>query len=324
MIIRTDASIQIGSGHVMRCLTIAESLKRQGCLVSFWMDPLQGNLINYVKEQGFEHILEAEYADLYIVDHYGIDEKWENIHRKYTNKIMVIDDLANRSHDCDLLLDQNVVPNFEKRYKTLIPQNCKTLLGPKYLILRDEFIKARQLLNGERRNVERLLIFMGGTDPTNETMKVLRALTETSHIFYHIDVVVGNGNTQKDVIKKICEERGYHYHCQINYIANLMQQADFSIGAGGSTTWERCYVGLPSSSTMVAENQRQATKYAAELGAVLNLGWHNEVTVETYTNLLNTIKTKELQLSKIRKIGLLLTENEVPNPWINEIMELLS
>lgn len=324
MIIRTDASIQIGSGHVMRCLTIAENLKRQGCLVSFWMEPLQGNLIDYVKEQGFEHILEAEHADLYIVDHYGIDEKWENIHRKYTNKIMVIDDLANRSHDCDLLLDQNVVPNFEKRYKTLIPQNCKTLLGPKYLILRDEFIKARQLFNGEKRNVERLLIFMGGTDPTNETMKVLQALTETSPIFHHVDVVVGNGNIQKDKIKKICQEKGYYYHCQIPYIASLMQQADFSIGAGGSTTWERCYVGLPSSSTIVAENQREATKYAAELGAVLNLGWHNEVTVEMYSNLLNTLKIEKQPLDKIRKMGLSLTENEVPNPWINEIMELLA
>ncbi|RTQ94283.1 UDP-2,4-diacetamido-2,4,6-trideoxy-beta-L-altropyranose hydrolase [Lysinibacillus telephonicus] len=324
IIIRTDASTQIGSGHVMRCLTIAKNLKKQGYQVIFWMEPLQGNLISYVKAQGFEHILGAENADLYIVDHYDIDQEWERIHRKYTKKIMVIDDLANRNHDCDLLLDQNVVPEFKKRYETLIPQYCKTLLGPKYLILRDEFLEARQLIDRRNGNVEHILIFMGGTDPTHETMKVLNALPEISHNFKHIDVVVGKGNLQKNKIERICKERGYHYHCQINYIASLIQQADFSIGAGGSTTWERCYLGLPSSSTIVAENQYEATKYAAELGAVLNLGWHNQVTIETYKDLLNTLNAKQQQLSKISEMGLSLTNNEVPNPWIDEIMELLS
>lgn len=324
VIIRSDASTQIGSGHVMRCLTIARNLKRYGCEVLFWMEPLRGNLINYVKEQGFDNIQKAEQADLYIIDHYGIDEVWEREHRQYAKNIMVIDDLANRPHDCDLLLDQNVVPNYESRYDGLVPNHCIKLLGPKYLIMRDEFIEARQHLRKRTGEVKRLLLFMGGTDPTNEILKVLQALEKTSTFFEQIDVVVGNGNIHKEEIEQICRKRKIHYHCQIDYMAKLMQQADFSIGAGGLTTWERCYVGLPSSSTIVADNQFVTTEYAAELGAVWNLGWHEQVNVETYIQLLNSLPIKKEKILQLSEKGLLLTESNMPNAWINAILELLS
>lgn len=323
VIIRTDASTSIGSGHVMRCLTVAHNLKRKGLEVVFWMEQLQGNLIDYVKTQGFENIQKAEEANLYIIDHYGIDIEWERKHRQYTNKILVIDDLANRSHDCDLLLDQNVVPNFETRYDNLVPQHCVKLLGPKFFIMRKEFIEARQKLRKRTREVRRLLIFMGGTDPTNETMKVLEALDKTVSSFQRIDVVVGNGNVHKEEIEKICKERNIQYHCQIDYMADLMNQSDFSIGAGGTTMWERCYVGLPSSSTIVAENQRVTTEYAETLGAVWNLGWHEHVTVETYIQLLHSLQTDKEKILQLSEKGLQLTKSDSPNPWLNDIMELL-
>ncbi len=160
IIIRTDASVEIGSGHVMRCLTIADNLKVRGCNVRFWMEPLAGNLINLVAQQGYKNISKAEGADLYIVDHYGLDIEWEKSIRQHTKKLMVIDDLA-RVHDCDLLLDQNVVPNFESRYDGLVPNHCVKLLGPKYLIMREEFLMARNQMS-QRHNIKRLLVFMGG------------------------------------------------------------------------------------------------------------------------------------------------------------------
>ncbi|MDN4492219.1 UDP-2,4-diacetamido-2,4,6-trideoxy-beta-L-altropyranose hydrolase [Ureibacillus aquaedulcis] len=324
MIIRTDASTNIGSGHVMRCLTIAKNLEKQNVDVIFWMKDLPGHLINYVQQEGFETINRAEKAELYLIDHYNIDEEWEKDHRQYTDKIVVIDDLANRPHDCDLILDQNFLPNFESRYDELVPKHCIRLLGPKYLIMRDEFIEAR-LKEKERNNhIERILVFMGGSDPTDETIKILKALSQFGNSFEHIDVVVGNGNINKEEIKRICDRQGYDYHCQIDYMAKLMQKADFSIGAGGSTTWERCYVGLPSSSTIVAENQALTTKYAHELGAVLDLGWHEKVTVETYVDLLLKLKNREVEVNQIGRIGLSLTENTFPNPWIDEVMELLT
>ncbi|MEY2371384.1 UDP-2,4-diacetamido-2,4,6-trideoxy-beta-L-altropyranose hydrolase [Lysinibacillus capsici] len=318
IIIRTDASVEIGSGHVMRCLTIADNLKVRGCNVRFWMEPLAGNLINLVAQQGYKNISKAEGADLYIVDHYGLDIEWEKFIRQHTKKLMVIDDLA-RVHDCDLLLDQNVVPNFESRYDGLVPNHCVKLLGPKYLIMREEFLMARNQMS-QRHNIKRLLVFMGGTDPTNETMKILTALENYS--FAQIDIVVGNGNVHKGEIKGICNERNYQYHCQISYMAQLMQQADFCIGAGGGTMWERCYVGLPSSSTIVAANQLITTTYAAQLGAVINLGWHEDVTVEKYRNLLKGLG--DMNVKKLESISLQLTAAPQPNAWLSQIMELLA
>ncbi len=319
IIIRTDASVDIGSGHVMRCLTIAHNLKLEGCNVLFWMEPHAGNLIDYVAQQGYETISKAEQADLYIIDHYGVDMEWEQNIRSYTKKLMVIDDLA-RAHDCDLLLDQNVVPNFEGRYEGLVPDHCVKLLGPKYLIMREEFIEVRKQNRRHNRNIQRLLVFMGGTDPTKETMKILTALEQLK--FTHVDVVVGNGNIQKETIEQICRERNYHYHCQVSYMAQLMQLADFSIGAGGGSMWERCYVGLPSSSTIVADNQLMTTNYADQLGAVINLGWHEDVTVNSYITLLNNLST--IDAEKLERTGLELTATPQPNAWLSQIMELLA
>ncbi|CAM5190898.1 hypothetical protein UACE39S_04428 [Ureibacillus acetophenoni] len=324
VIIRTDASTHIGSGHVMRCLTIAQNLISHNIDVKFWMKELPGNLIEYVVKKGFKNINQPEKADLYIIDHYGIDQEWEQSIYTFTKHLMVIDDLANRPHYCDLLLDQNVVPNYETRYENLVPSHCKKMLGPRYLIMRDEFIEARQNISNRNGKVNRILVFMGGSDPTDETMKVIQALQKHQQEFNYVDIVVGNSNIHKYEIEKICNEQGYHYHCQINYMAQLMQLADFSIGAGGLTTWERCYVGLPSSSTIVANNQYMTTEFSAKLGAVWNLGWHENVTVESYTNLLNSLDSHSEILKKISETGLLLTKSDKPNVWLQEIMELLS
>lgn len=315
IIIRADASVQIGSGHVMRCLTIAKKLRDNGCHVQFWMEPLEGNLIDYIKEEGFSNLTERQQADLYIIDHYQLGKEWEQPLRSFTKKIVVIDDLA-REHDCDLVLDQNVVPNYEARYDGVVPATSVKLLGPQYLMMRDEFVEARKKIRVRNDNIERLLIFMGGTDPTNETMKILQALQFFN--FSHVDVVVGNGNPVKQQIEMICQERGYHFHCQINYMAELMQNADFAIGAGGATMWERCYVGLPSSATIVADNQISTTEFAHTLGVVKNLGWHEQVTAETYKKLLSN-----LQISEMSAKGLALTATRQPNAWLHEILELI-
>ena len=314
IIIRTDASLTIGSGHVMRCLTVAKKLRDEGSHVKFWMEPLEGNLIEFVNQQGFENVTKIEYADLYIVDHYRLNIDWERMIRSYTQKLVVIDDIS-REHDCDLLLDQNVVPNYETRYDNLVPAHCIKLLGPKYLIMRDEFIEARLNLRKRDKKIEHLLVFMGGSDPTNETMKILQALMHFS--FGCVDVVVGNGNPVQREIEAICRECGYAFHCQVDYMAKLMIEADFAIGAGGATMWERCYVGLPSSATIVADNQSVTTEFAARLGVVKNLGWYEQVTVETYKQLLHNLSVEGMS-----EKGLILTQNDRPNLWLHEILEL--
>jgi len=317
VIIVADASTSIGSGHIMRCMTIAKNLIKHNCQVTFLMSDLPGNLIEHVISQGFSHCSAYKEADLYIIDRYDIGIEEEKQIRKFAKSIMVIDDLANRPHDCDLLLDQNLCHHYETRYDHLVPKHCKKLLGPQNLIIRDEFLESRRHRSFDK--LERLLLFMGGSDPTNETLKVLEALTNLS--YQHVDVVVGNGNVYHEEIERICAQRGYSFHKQINYIARLMNQADFSLGTGGGAMWERCIVGLPSACTIVAHNQLESTMYAAQLGACINLGWHEEVTVDTYRSLLTTIKVDTLQ--QISKQGLNIINNEYPNEWLLEIIKLL-
>ncbi|KIL49941.1 pseudaminic acid biosynthesis protein PseG [Jeotgalibacillus soli] len=318
----------------MRCLTIAGELRGKGHNVMFAMRDLPGHLAQVVENAGFQtyllsaeedgkHLLEDGSYNLCMIDHYIIDYKWEETIRPLVKKIVVIDDLANRMHDCDMLIDQNVVPDFKTRYDALVPAHCEKLLGPSYLIMRKEFIKERINLRSRTGKMHRLLVFMGGTDPTGETMKVLNALSQGRTSFEHVDVVVGSGNLDKKTIQRICEEEGVFYHCQIDYLAALMVLADFSIGAGGSTTWERCYVGLPSSSTIVAENQLESTEMAASLGAIWNLGWHEQVTEQTYERLLISLKDRQDELKKMSISGFELTNNPSgPNLWIDRILSM--
>lgn len=323
-LIRADASITIGSGHIMRCLTVAYELQKKGFSIFFWMNELEGNLIEYVKSFGYNVADSPISVDLLIVDHYELDADWEKSMRLYCKKIIVIDDLANRHHDCDLLIDQNLIENYESRYDSLVPKSCIQLLGPKYLIMRQEFVEARKKSILRQGRVNRLLIFMGGTDPTFETIKILHAAKQGYYEFMHVDVVVGSGNPYKEEIKLLCNELNYDYHCQINYIAELMCQADFAIGAGGTTIWERCYVGLPSAVTVVADNQLESTKEAAATGAVIYLGEHKYVTIKTYIELFKSLEKIKDKIQGISVRCFNITENHGnANPWVNEMVGLI-
>lgn len=325
VLIRADASSTIGSGHVMRCLTIAHQLKQLSYSIQFWMIKLPGDLIDLVKNHGFPVIEHAVSVDILIVDHYQLDFHWEKEMRSWADHIVVIDDLANRLHDCDLLIDPNVVAHYDSRYNDLVPKHCKKLLGPAYLIMRDEFIKVRQLTHVRNGNVKRLLVFMGGSDPTNETCKVLQALKQTNTLFEHIDVVVGQSNANIHEVERLCRDMAFDFHCQIDYMAMLMSRADFCIGAGGSTAWERCYVGLPSSCTVVAENQRGPATEAHRLGVLFNLGWHAQVSIQTYTNLLDTLPNEAANVRQLSERGWKLTgDHGATRSWLPEVVGLLS
>ncbi len=308
--IRVDSSIEIGTGHVMRCLTLAEALRTKGANVSFICRKLQGNLISYIEGKDFlvyslpptkennykadrkvkhSHFLGVSWEtdaiqtkiilqketqiNWLIVDHYGIDKKWELEIRPNVKKLMIIDDLADRTHDCDLLLDQNLYKNMGKRYNGLIPLHCLKLFGPQYALLRQEFRKARNHIKERDGNVKKIFIFFGGSDPTNETMKVLEAIKLLNRTDILFDVVVGATNQNKDQIKQSCSKMpNVMFHCQIDYMADLMKEADLAIGAGGSTTWERCYLGLPTITIITAENQIDVISEASCANIVCHIG----------------------------------------------------
>ncbi|RJQ40803.1 MAG: UDP-2,4-diacetamido-2,4,6-trideoxy-beta-L-altropyranose hydrolase, partial [Nitrospiraceae bacterium] len=224
---------------------------------------------------------EQEVPDWLIVDHYSLGEKWERRQRPHVKKIMVIDDLADRSHDCDLLLDQNLYENMENRYNGLVPDHCIKFLGPRYAFLRSEFFLARQGLRLREGQVKKILVFFGGTDPGNQTVKTLEALRLLNSSEISVDVVVGQTNPYRAQVKKICSDvPNFYFFCQVQNMAQLMVNADLAIGAGGVAVWERCYLGLPALILVVAQNQSAVASAVAGAGAARNLGWSAGIRVE--------------------------------------------
>lgn len=312
IVFRVDSSAQIGSGHLMRCLTLAGQLKKEKQAdIAFVSRDLAGNLNYLIKKNGYrlfllpkalstkeltgyERWLTVEQAidagqtkkllqgldvDYLIIDSYALDEMWENILRPCVNKIMVIDDLANRKHNCDILLDQNYYCDMEMRYTGLVPDHCQLLLGPQYALLREEFYEARKKMRNRDGNIKNILVFFGGSDLTNETMKALKALESLHKNDIQVNVVVGASNNNRESIEAYClRHDNMQYFCQVNNMAELMNKADLSIGAGGATTWERCFLGLPSIVIAIAENQIKGSHCCGEKSIIYYAGLSNQIT----------------------------------------------
>jgi len=337
--IRVDASIEIGTGHVMRCLTLASQLKKEGKNVFFICRRADGDCSPLIKEKGFkiihlpsirgslwkyieEHwrldaeqsidILKKYHVHQLIIDHYSIDKKWEQLVRAYTDEIMVIDDLANRPHDCDILLDQNFYLNMESRYEYLVPKHTSLLLGPRYALLRDEFIEAKSNIKPFKKKIERLFIFFGGSDPTNETEKVLHAIIPLMKRYnIQVDVVVGNLNPKRLYIEQICKNiQGANYYCQINNISELMVNADLAIGAGGVATWERVYLELPTIVIAVAENQIEVASALATTNSIIYLGESHSLNEKDIQKTVEYIFERPHELQKMCQSCRLLMECE--------------
>lgn len=344
IVFRVDSSVIIGTGHVMRCLTLADMLKEKGANCIFLCRSSEGNMIDAIKSKGHLVIAmppnfinqqedAAETAAILenyslpiawlIVDHYKLDRDWEKEIKPYVERIMVVDDLANRKHDCSLLVDQNYFIDFEYRYEELVPEECVKLLGPQYLLLRPEFTKTRLQSKARDGQVSRILVFYGGSDPTNETVKVLNAFQNIEADNLHIDVVVGTANPNRHEIKEICDaHENFEFHCQIDYLASLMAKSDLSLGAGGVTMWERCYLGLPSIATIVAENQSVSTQAAGQYGAVWNFGWHGDVKVQDYADIIEKVLHTPEVLRQISESALQLM-NSKPLSTENKVLEAL-
>lgn len=326
ILIRTDASVEIGSGHLMRCLTLAEQLRAGGAEVAFVCRELPGAMFDLLQARGYRFArLPAEEtgkvpqqldagetveaagqlfpggADWLVVDHYGLDAIWERLLRPYTHRLMVIDDLANRGHDCDLLLDQNYYRNQDLRYQGLVPEQCEMLLGPAYVLLRPEFAEARQRMRVRDGNVRRILVFFGGSDPTNQTQKAVEALRLLGRRDIKVDVVVGSANPNRKAIQALCDKSpNMAFHCQVSNMAELILKADLGIGAGGAAMWERCYLGLPTLTVVFAANQERTTEDVAEIGAIEYLGWSDRFMPDDY---LRTISRMLGDSQRVRQIG---------------------
>jgi len=308
---RVDASIMIGSGHVMRCLTLADALRAKGDETLFLCREFPGNLNAEIEKRGHalhrlpvgaqqtqaSETTDPTHAswlgddwpsdaaacaaaldawacpDWLVVDHYAIDRRWQSPMRPHCNKIMVIDDLADRPHDCDLLLDQNLQSHAE-RYRALLPPGCRRLLGPRFALLRPEFQQLRPGTPPRTGQIRRLLVFLGGGDPENFTATVLQGVLASGlGPTLHLDLAIGAANPHRPALEALSRQfPSARIHVQTPDVAALMASADLMIGAAGTTTWERCCLGLPSLLVSLADNQRENGRQIARRRAALYLG----------------------------------------------------
>ena len=307
---RTDASIQIGTGHVMRCLTLADALREQGAECLFVCRSHEGHLLDLIAQCGHRVValpvltadtmpssadtahahwlgtdwhsdaavtrqaLGDEPVDWLVVDHYALDIRWEQALRPACQRLMVIDDLADRAHDSDLLLDQNL-GRTAADYRKLLRSNTTALIGPKYALLRPAFaqLRAESLARRVSPRLNRLLITMGGVDKDNATGRVLDALNvSTLPTDLLITVVMG---PHAPWLREVQAQSSLmHWPTQVlvgvSDMARLMADSDLAIGAAGSTSWERCCLGLPSVQVVLADNQINLAESLGLAGVAIN------------------------------------------------------
>ncbi|WP_405279055.1 UDP-2,4-diacetamido-2,4,6-trideoxy-beta-L-altropyranose hydrolase [Cobetia sp. Ld8] len=320
VVFRADASIEIGTGHVMRCLTLAVALRTQGADCHFLCREHQGHLISVIEAQGFtahrlpgvsqvgavqvddtqpdhahwlgttwEHDAEVclplimQLApDWLVVDHYALDARWESTvlaeaKANPVTRLLVIDDLADRHHHADVLLDQNQGRAAED-YIGLVPAACQVLAGPRFALLRSEFAEMRGNSQARRRQqprLKRLLISLGGVDKDNATGRVLDTL-KACHLPDELEITVVMGPTAPwlDDVKTSAAELPWPTEVVVSVsdMARRMAEADLAIGAAGSTSWERCCLGLPTLMLILAENQEGIARALDAAGAAICLG----------------------------------------------------
>ena len=298
----------------MRCLTLADALRKHGAQTRFISRYLPKHLRNKLLVNGHEFaLLESAQNDLaldelthatwlgvgqpqdaadsvqrlsdktwdwLIVDHYALDFRWESTLRQKANRILAIDDIADRHHDCDILLDQNFYLDMEMRYVGKVPAHCQLKLGPRYALLRDEFRKLHERIKPHRGSVNRILVFFGGVDAENYTGRAIEALSIIDTPDLEVDVVIGAQHPCREQIEAACAQQHFVCHVQTSRMAELMETADLAIGAAGSASWERCCLALPCVVGAVALNQVQAAKDLSQYGAVRYVGTRQEITVE--------------------------------------------
>lgn len=303
VLVRADAGDVIGSGHIRRCLTLANALQAAGAEITFVCRDHPGHLADLIAAQGHHCCLlpatdasGAGYAawlgasleqdaadcaaiarelgtvDLLLVDHYALDRHWQRLMRPQVGRIMAIDDLTGQSHDADLLLDQNF-GCMTAMYASLVPATCRVLAGPRYALLRPEFAAARPAALARRKEfteVHRVLVSLGGMDPQNLTARAVGLLAAArGDQPVTVTAVIGDGR-QAAAVRHAGSGMDIKIVIGASHMAELMRDADVAIGGMGGTAWERCALGLPTLALIVADNQRPAAVRMQTAGLLID------------------------------------------------------
>jgi len=300
-VVRADSSLNIGSGHIMRCLTLAEELTMNGFVVYFISVNQSGSMLSHIESFGYQcfeipcasynsnsyndkyfdntydaifsiEILKPLNIDLIIVDHYGINSIWHKMIKQYCKSIVVIDDLANRNYECNILIDQTYGRRPDE-YIKLVSNKANLCLGSKYALVRKEYFEMRgkaKIKRDKYEDIKNILIFMGGADYSSLYLDIVNTIFSMDSLnLLTVNLVVGaQDDNTIDKLSSIVDDR-LKIHKNISYMPRLMYESDIFIGASGSTTWERCSLYLPSLVYVAADNQKIIAKNLYNLGAIL-------------------------------------------------------
>ncbi len=323
----------------MRCLTLAEHLRKRGAEARFICRAHRGHLIELLRGRNFDVAVlpaparvtdtadDEDYAawlgvsaaedaeqtaealavakpDWLVVDHYSLDAAWERSMRPHASRTLAIDDLANRAHDCDVLLNQKHSISGMKRYAGRVPDGCRLLLGPRYALLRPEFVRHRRFQAAGRHPVRRIFIFLGGTDPGDVTGLALEALSDARFAAIAVDVVVGANNPHREsLLAKVSTRANTRLHEPTEQVAELMADADIAVGAGGGTTWERLCLGVPSVVVSIAANQVPGCEALSRTGLIKYLGADKDLTVTAMRDALGSLLASPAVLAELAERG---------------------
>lgn len=335
---RVDASVQLGSGHVVRCTALARALSLAGARTVFLGAEGPGNMLGWLASQGWEAIalpsahcssdsppwqidaaVDADHTlkalgrlrarpDWLVADHYGIEARWEAAVRPAVERVLVIDDLANRPHLADTLVDPNIQQRAD-RYRAWIPTHCRTLLGPRFALLREEFSDLARTLPRDSRKPVRLLACMGGTDPLNALSTVLDAWEMLPAPRPELDVAVGSGSPNLDDLRERCAfTSGMTLHVQTQNIAALMARADLLLGSAGSISWERCSMGLPAIMGTTADNQLSNLVMLARARTGISIGDWRHLSAGRLATLIERVLAKPQLVARMAARSRLLAD----------------
>ena len=311
IVFRVDSSIKIGSGHLVRCINLAKELIKKNISISFLSRAHLGNLNELVKKEGFNLITlkkkdiydesDEDYSswlgvsqkddaiesidamgnlecDLLIIDHYGIDHEWEKTLKNKAKKILVIDDLANRKHECDFLLDHNYRIDSKKRYLNLIQEKTELLVGPEFALLNEAFYQNRKIKKYSEKEYINLFIFLSSNIRQDLIYRFIKILEKKDFNKIKTHIVLGKNASIISNIREIKRENpNINFYEYLPNLAKLMVNSDIAIGAGGVTTLERMCVGLPSIVISIAENQEEICIDLQKLKLIDYLGKAHDV-----------------------------------------------
>lgn len=323
-IFRADAAPAIGGGHVVRCLALADALAARGWRCAFASIPetvatipalgASGHRMTSLRDASDPGEMMDSYpegCDLLVVDQYGLDATFEAACRPWAKKILVIDDLADRAHDCDILVD----PSAESPPSVSadrVPIDCLVLSGPGYALLRPQFAVARMAAIARRERggpVGRVLVGLGSTDPDDMTSVALEGLA-LAGLDIAVDVVLGSAAPHLENVRRDTDgsRLDVEIHTDVTEMADLLAAADMAIGGAGTSAWERCCLGLPTLLVVLADNQEPVARSLVDRGAARRLGRGRDVTAEGLAAAIRDVASDESGRVKMARAAALLCD----------------